>query len=59
VAPPRPDAETLAETLVWLSETVLYLAFCETPFEIAPDATLVAAVSALWLRSIHETTDPL
>jgi AcrR family transcriptional regulator len=57
--PAHPDAGVLAEILVWLSETVLYLAFSETPFELAPDATLAAVMSAVWLRSIHVTTAPL
>jgi AcrR family transcriptional regulator len=58
-APPRPDAEMLAETLVWLSETVLYLAHSDTSFEIAADEDLAATMSAVWLRSIHETAEPL
>ena len=58
-APSRPDAEALAEMLVWLSETVLYLAHAETPCEIGSDADLAATMSAVWLRSVHETTEPL
>jgi AcrR family transcriptional regulator len=51
-AEPWPEVRTLAAILVWLSETLLYLAFAgSTP--LGDDQHLAEAVAAIWLRSIH------
>jgi AcrR family transcriptional regulator len=53
MAPADPDAETLASVLVWLSETLLYLAFSDSVPELVADRSLAAAMATVWLRSIH------
>lgn len=51
-APGGPDAEILASVLVWLIETLLYVAFTGSG-PLADDEVLAEALAAVWVRSIH------
>jgi AcrR family transcriptional regulator len=55
-APSEPDAETLASVLVWLNESMLYLAFSDAGPELGDDRRLATTLSAVWLRAIYGNT---
>jgi AcrR family transcriptional regulator len=52
-ASPDPDAETLASVLVWLNESLFYLAFSDPGSTLGDDRRLAETLSAVWLRAIH------
>jgi AcrR family transcriptional regulator len=56
VAPPEPDGDVLAMLLVWLVESVLYLALTGLDSELDDDDRTAATLSAVWLRAIHGET---
>jgi AcrR family transcriptional regulator len=50
---PDPDAETLASVLVWLNESLFYVAFSDPASTVGDDRRLAETLSAVWLRAIH------
>jgi AcrR family transcriptional regulator len=52
-APGQPDAETLASVLVWLNESLFYLAFSRPGAVLGDDRRLASTLSAVWLRAIY------
>ncbi|MFR9774147.1 TetR/AcrR family transcriptional regulator [Nocardia sp. SC052] len=57
VAPPGPDAQRLAESLIWHGERTQFLIFINAPGALAPD-DLVDMTSWIWLRTIYLSDDP-
>jgi AcrR family transcriptional regulator len=55
-APAGPDAETLAGALVWLNESALYRAFNGSAPAPDDESRLIGALSAVWMRAIHDSS---
>jgi len=52
-APAGPDATALAAVLVWLDESILYLAFTGRAPELADDAVLAETIAGVWVRAVY------
>jgi AcrR family transcriptional regulator len=53
LAPPGLDARTLAATLVWLDEAVLYLALTDGSADVRDDEKLAPTLAGVWMRAIY------
>lgn len=57
-APPGPDPEALASTLIWMGERALYAAIADLPPPLT-DAERIEAITEVWLRTVYGTLGPL
>jgi TetR/AcrR family transcriptional regulator, ethionamide resistance regulator len=51
-----PDAVTLAELLVWLTETMIYLSLSGRARDLDDDRLLAETMSAVWARAVYGGT---
>jgi TetR/AcrR family transcriptional regulator, ethionamide resistance regulator len=57
IAPPGPDARSLAHSLIWYGERTQFLGFIDAPGALTVDE-LIEVGTCVWMRAIYLADDP-